>query len=136
MGWRGVEVSRESVATMMRNPENTATPPGDEWGRDPSVRAMRRVFAAMEAAQREFIKNVGLSPFDPRMRRWRERALAAFDASWALNARTGVQLSETEAGALYVHCLGKIMNREGIDVPAEILPRSEKLQKILREVFP
>jgi hypothetical protein len=120
----------------MKNPNDASPSEVDEWGRDPSVRAMRRVFAAMEAAQREFIKNVGLSPFDPRMRRWRERALAAFDASWAQAARTGVQLSETETGALYVHCLGKIMNREGIDVPAEILPRSEKLQKILREVFP
>jgi hypothetical protein len=115
--------------------QNPATGP-DEWGRDPTVRAMRRVFAAMEKEQKEFINHLGLSPLDPRMRRWRERALAAFDASWARNARTGVQLSETETGALYVHCLGNIMNREGIDVPAEILPRSEKLQKILREVFP
>jgi len=124
----------------MRNrgedPEQSPATGPDEWGRDPTVRAMRRVFAAMEKEQKEFINNLGLSPLDPRMRRWRERALAAFDASWARNARTGVQLSETETGALYVHCLGNIMNREGIDVPAEILPRSEKLQKILREVFP
>ena len=118
------------------DPEQSPATGPDEWGRDPTVRAMRRVFAAMEKEQKEFINNLGLSPLDPRMRRWRERALAAFDASWARNARTGVQLSETEAGALYVHCLGNIMNREGIDVPAEILPRSEKLQKILREVFP
>jgi hypothetical protein len=116
---------------MTRIQDDMVATQADEWGRDPSVRAMRRVFAAMEAAQREFIKNVGLSPFDPRMRRWRERALAAFDASWAQAARTGVQLSETETGALYVHCLGKIMSGEGIDVPAEILPRSEKLKVIL-----
>jgi hypothetical protein len=121
---------------MMRNPENTATPPGDEWGRVPSVRAMRRVFAAMEAAQREFIKNVGLSPFDPRMRRWRERALAAFDASWARSARGGPELNESEAGMLYIHCLGRIIARDGLEVPGEILPRSEKVQKILKEVFP
>ena len=118
------------------DPEQSPATGPDEWGRDPTVRAMRRVFAAMEKEQKEFINNLGLSPLDPRMRRWRERALAAFDASWARNARTGVQLSETETGALYVHCLGNIMNREGVDVPAEILPRSEKLQKILREVFP
>ncbi|MBP1739046.1 MAG: uncharacterized protein H6Q48_1339 [Deltaproteobacteria bacterium] len=118
------------------DPEQSPATGPDEWGIDPTVRAMRRVFAAMEKEQKEFINNLGLSPLDPRMRRWRERALAAFDASWARNARTGVQLSETETGALYVHCLGNIMNREGIDVPAEILPRSEKLQKILREVFP
>ena len=118
------------------DPEQSPATGPDEWGRDPTVRAMRRVFAAMEKEQKEFINNLGLSPLDPRMRRWRERALAAFDASWARNARTGVQLSETETGALYVHCLGKVMTREGMEVPAEILPRSEKLQKILREVFP
>jgi hypothetical protein len=115
--------------------ESFATGP-DEWGRDPSVRAMRRVFAAMEAAQKEFIKNLDLSTFDPRMRRWRERALAVFDASWARSAREGLELSETEAGALYIHCLGRIMTGEGMEVPPEILPGSEKLQKILREVFP
>jgi hypothetical protein len=97
---------------------------------------MRRVFAAMEKEQKEFINNLGLSPLDPRMRRWRERALAAFEASWARSARAGVELGESEAAALYVHCLGKIMTREGIDVPAEILPRSEKFAKLLREVFP
>ena len=115
--------------------ENFATGP-DEWGSDPSVQAMRRVFAAMEAAQKEFIRSLDLSPFDPRMRRWRERALAAFDASWARTARTSAELSETEAGALYIHCLGRIMTGEGMEVPPEILPGSEKLQKILREVFP
>ena len=124
------------MRSRVEDPEQSPATGPDEWSRDPTVRAMRRVFAAMEKAQKEFINNLGLSPLDPRMRRWRERALAAFDASWARNARTGVQLSETETGALYVHCLGNIMNREGIDVPAEILPRSEKLQKILREVFP
>jgi hypothetical protein len=45
-------------------------------------------------------------------------------------------LSETEAGTLYVHCLEKIMTREGMDVPPEILPQSEKIKKILREVLP
>jgi hypothetical protein len=90
----------------------------------------------MENEQKEFINNLRLSPFDHRMRRWRERALAAFDASWARSARGGMELSEEEAGVLYVHCLGKIMTREGVDVPAETLPRSEKLVKLLREVFP
>ena len=124
------------MRSRMEDPEQSPATEPDDWGRDPSVWAMRRVFAAMEAAQREFIKNVGLSPFDPRMRRWRERALAAFEASWARSASAGVELGEGEAGALYVHCLGKIMTWEGIDVPAEILPLSEKFAKLLREVFP
>ena len=124
------------MQAMMKNPDDTAATKDDDWGRDPSVRAMRRVFAAMEAAQKELMKALGLSPFDQRLRRWRERALAAFDASWARSARADVELNETEAGELFVHCLGKIMSREGMEVPPEMLPRSEKLQKILREVFP
>jgi hypothetical protein len=90
----------------------------------------------MEGAQKRLMKDMGLSPFDQRLRRWRERALAAFDAAWARGARTGVELNETEAGELFVHCLVMIMTREGMEVPVEMLPRSEKLQKILREVFP
>jgi hypothetical protein len=115
--------------------EISATRP-DEWGRDPSVRAMRRVFAAMEAAQKEFIRNLALSPFDRRLRRWRERALGVFDVLWARAAEADVELTEDEAGALYVQCLGKTMAREGMDVPLEILPQSEKLKKILKEAFP
>ena len=119
------------MRSRMEDPEQSPATESDDWGRDPSVRAMRRMFAAMEKAQKEFLKNLGLSPFDPRMRRWRERALAAFEASWARSASSGVELDESEAGALYVHCLGKIMTREGVDVPAEILPRSGKFKEIL-----
>lgn len=120
----------------MEDPEERPTAALDDWGRDPSVRAMRRMFAAMEAAQKEFINHLGLSLFDDRLRRWRERALAVFESSRARSARAGMELSETETGALYVHCLAKIMTREGMDVSAEILPRSEKLVRLLREVFP
>lgn len=118
------------------NPEEDQDPGADEWGRDPSVRAMRRVFASMEAAHKEFIRALGVSPFDLRLRRWRERALSAFDASWARSARAGFELTETEAGTLYVHCLGRIMAREGVDVPEGVLPETEKIRRIVREVFP
>jgi len=124
------------MRSRVEDPEESPAAGRDEWGRDPSVRAMRRVFTAMEKEQKEFINNLGLSPFDPRMRRWRERALAAFETSWARSARIGVQLSETETGELYVLCLERMMAREGMEVPGEVLPRSEKLQKILREDFP
>jgi len=120
----------------VEDPEERPTAGLDDWGRDPSVRAMRRMFAAMEAAQKGFINHLGLSLFDDRLRRWRERALGAFEASWGRSAAAGLELSETEAGALYVHCLGKIMARDGVDVPAGVLPKSEKVAKIVREVFP
>ena len=118
------------------DPEESSRTTADEFDGDPSVRTMRRVFSALEAAQKEFIMELGLSPFDHRLRRWRERTLAVFEASWARSARGGLELSETEAGALYVHCFGKIMAREGMVVPPELLPQSEKIKKILREVLP
>jgi hypothetical protein len=116
--------------------EEHATAGSDAWGRDPSVRLMRRVFTAMEEGQKDFLRTLGLSPFDYRLRRWRERALAAFEASWAWSARAGVELGETEAGALYVRCLGKIMAGEGMKGLPGSLPENEKLMRILREVFP
>lgn len=116
--------------------KHPSVPQTDEWGRDPSVLAMRRIFAAMEAAQKELLKGLGFSSLDQRLRRWRERALAAFDSCWARSARAGLELGEAEAGILYVHCLGRIMSREGMEVPSEILPKNEKIQKIMREVFP
>jgi hypothetical protein len=126
----------EADWAKMDNLRESPAPRPDEWGRDPSVQAMRRVFAAVEAAQKEFIENLGLSPFDQRLRRWRERVLGVFDALWARAAGAGLELSVEETGALYVRCLGKTMIREGMDVPLEILPQSEKLEKILKEVFP
>lgn len=120
----------------MRNTGDPEAARDDEWGEDPSVRVMRRVFAAMEAAQNDLIATLSIAPLDQRLRRWRERALAAFEASWAWSARAGIDLSDSEAGSLYVHCLAKIMSREGVEVPSEILPQSERIKRIVREVFP
>jgi hypothetical protein len=116
----------------MRSPEEKlaehATAGSEEWGRDPSVRLVRRVFAAMEAGQKDLLRTLALSPFDPRLRRWRERALAAFEAPWARGARGDAELSETEAGALYVLCLGKIMAGEGIKGVPGSQPENEELR--------
>ena len=49
---------------------------GDKWGEDPSVRAMRQVFQRMEVAQKELLGGLGISPFNPNLRGWRECARA------------------------------------------------------------
>ena len=46
----------------------------DDWGFDPSVRMMRRVYERIEMVQGELLKRLSISPFDPRLRRWREKA--------------------------------------------------------------
>jgi len=45
------------------DPEESSRTTADEFDGDPSVRKMRRVFSALEAAQKEFIMELGLSPF-------------------------------------------------------------------------
>jgi hypothetical protein len=90
----------------------------DEWGRDPRVRRMRQVFAAMEDAHREILWRTGLSAFDPRLRSWRERALAVFEGAWVREIRAG---REDDVGALYARCLGEVLADDGIplvDPPA------------------
>ena len=48
----------------------------DEWGRDPSIKAMRRVFRAMEKSLDDLLEQLDISPFDHRIRSWLEQALA------------------------------------------------------------
>ncbi len=40
----------------------------DEWGHDPSVQSMRRVFSWMEEAQQELLGHLDISLFDKRLR--------------------------------------------------------------------
>jgi hypothetical protein len=73
----------------------------DEWGHDPSVQVMRRLFKHMEVAQGELLEASNISPFDARLRRWREKALESFEKAWAYAAKSDFELKEDRAAALY-----------------------------------
>jgi hypothetical protein len=45
---------------------------------------MGKVFTAMEQAQHEFLGRLDIAPSDPRLRRWREQALALFERCWGM----------------------------------------------------
>jgi hypothetical protein len=107
----------------------------DEWGKDPSVQIMRRVFKEMEKAQHELLERLNIPPYDLRIRRWRDQALSLFERAWGIANRIGVPIDEQTASAVYVHCLAKIMGSEGIEVPAGTLPEAKSVESILREVF-
>jgi len=66
----------------------------DEWGRDPSVKAMRRVFKAMEKTLDDLLEQLDVSPFDFRIRGWLEQALANFERAWGEAGRMGVRVDE------------------------------------------
>jgi hypothetical protein len=108
----------------------------DEWGRDPSVQSMRRVFSFMEEAQQEFLKRLNISLFDKRLRRVREQALERFERAWPMAVRQGIIGNEKEAAPLYILCLAKVLSSTGIEVLKDLLPRDEKITRFIKENLP
>lgn len=107
----------------------------DTWGRDPQVRYMRTVFAAIERAQKEFLRALGISPVDPRLRRFREIALAFFERSWVAAMRRGMDADESSAGALYIFCLARALSMKGVEIPPASLPGDAELKGLVDEVL-
>ena len=107
----------------------------DEWGKDPSVQTMRKVFKEMEKAQHELLKRLDILPYDLRIRSLRGQALALFERTWGVANRMGITMDEQTASTVYIHCLAKIMGSEGINIPAGILPEAKNVESIFREVF-
>jgi hypothetical protein len=107
----------------------------DEWGKDPSVQIMRKVFKEMEKAQHELLKRLDIIPYDLRIRRWRDQALALFETAWGVANRMGITMDEHTASAVYVHCLAKIIGAERINIPSGILPEVKGVERIFKEVF-
>jgi hypothetical protein len=108
----------------------------DDWGRDPSVRFMRRVFKRMEETQTKLLADATISSFDGRLPRWRKVALDLFERAWPVAARHGLAGSEGEAGILYGHCLAQALVSDGIQISEEAMPHDERVTTLLREVKP
>jgi hypothetical protein len=96
---------------------------------------MRKVFKGMEKAQHELLNQLDIPPYDLRIRRWRDQALALFERAWGVANRMGIPMDEQTASTVYVHCLAKIMGSEGISIPAGILPEAENIEGVLTEVL-
>jgi hypothetical protein len=107
----------------------------DEWGKDPSVRIMRKVFKEIETAQHEFLRQLAVSPSDHRLKGWRERALALFEEGWGIAHRKGVIFNEKIASAFYIHCLAKVFGSEGNTITESMLPKIEGGEKIFKELL-
>lgn len=105
----------------------------DDWGKDPSVKRMRRVFRAMEKAQQSLLEVLHVSPFDARLRLWRERARIAFETAYARGARAGLPATEEETADLYIRSFRKILVSDGMEVPEDIFPCKDPLEKLLKE---
>ncbi|MGD8561489.1 MAG: hypothetical protein PVG03_03100 [Desulfarculaceae bacterium] len=99
----------------------------DDWGRDPGVLSMRRVFAAMESAHNDLLDRLGMNPWEPRLGRWRQRARNYFERAWPRLSGLAPAPGESGAGAVYAHCLAQAMIRDGVDVPLQDLPGGPEL---------
>ncbi|MCB2191902.1 MAG: hypothetical protein KQI62_10070 [Deltaproteobacteria bacterium] len=108
----------------------------DAFGHDPSVRAMRQVFAAMEAAQAELLARMGIAPLEPELRAWREKALRLFEPAWPRAAAQGLVSGPEQAARLYLLALGRAMAQAGRPVPPEQLPSAPELERMLGEAAP
>jgi hypothetical protein len=106
----------------------------DEWGKDPAVRAMRKVFREMEDAQGEIFSRMGIGNYDPRVRLWREKALVLFEKAFSYASRSGKQIDGKIASEIYIYCLARVMRAEGVDVQDDFLPGKKDIEKILMEV--
>ena len=107
----------------------------DEWGRDPAVQMMRKVFGRMEHAYGALLKELQLSPFDPRMRQWRETALVICERAWAYATRRGTDMSEEIASDLYAFALARVMGSEGINITEGLVPSNPLVLTLFQEAF-
>jgi hypothetical protein len=106
----------------------------DEWGKDPSVRIMRTVFKEMEKAQQAFLSRLGISPYDLRIRKWREKSLILFEQAWGKASRIGINMDATMASAIYVHVLAKTIAAEGHEIPEGIVPEGKEVKRLFEEM--
>jgi hypothetical protein len=107
----------------------------NEWARDPSVRMMRKVFEKMEGAQSAILADLNVSPFDERVRLWRERALIIFERLWSYAMKKGISMDENEAAKMYVFSLTRVMGSDGIKIPERLLARQPDMSKLFEEAF-
>jgi hypothetical protein len=107
----------------------------DEWAQDPSVQIMRKVFKEMETAQHELLSRLAISPYDPRIRKWREKSLALFEQAWGKANQNGISMDASMAAAVYCHCLAKVIDSEGNEVPEGVVPKGKDVAWLFEEVL-
>lgn len=105
----------------------------DEWGHDPSVQMMRRIFFSMEKAQSDLLGSLSLSLYDPRLRRARSRSRDLFEQTWPAALKKEIVANEKVAGLLYMHCLVHALDENRVSVPDQVWPKNERIVAFLKE---
>jgi hypothetical protein len=105
----------------------------DEWGYDPTVQRMRRIFSLMEKSQKDLLRDLNISSFDPRLRRARFRARDLFEQTWPLATQKEVVVNEGGAALLYMHCLSHALKLNGIEISEQVWLEDDRIARFLRE---
>jgi len=105
----------------------------DQWGHDPAVQMMRRIFSLMEKSQKDLLRDLKISSFDPRLRRARSRARDLFEQTWPLATKKKVVVNEGGAALLYMHCLSHALKLNGVEVLGQVWPEDAGIVRFLRE---
>ena len=106
----------------------------DEWGKDPSVQIMRTVFNEMEKAQQTLLSQLDISPYDLRIRKWREKSLTLFEQAWGVANRIGISMDAPMASAVYVHLLAQTIASEGNEIPEGTVPEGKEIERLFKEM--
>ena len=107
----------------------------DEFGHDPSVQRMRKIFSSMEKTQWELLEKLKISPFDDRLRSIRKKALDLFGKSFPLAISKGIDMNEDASAGLYAFCLAQSLKITGILIPDNFLPDNKQLEAVVMETL-
>jgi hypothetical protein len=102
----------------------------DNWGKDPSVRQMRRIFANIEAHYNALLLALEINAMDKRVAQWRVKTLRIFERIWAYGTQSGLMQNEEDMVDLYLHCLGRVLSIDGVFVPRALLPINLAAEKL------
>lgn len=73
---------------------------------------MRVVFSEVEHTAERLLTAWAIDRFDPRLLRWRRRALELFEQAWGLAGQEGRAVGPGEAAWLYGRCLQRAVAAE------------------------
>ena len=104
----------------------------DEWGRDPAVRGMRKVFAKLEHAHNLLLKELRISWLDPRLGDIRDTARVFFERALSSERGRGRAIDDRAMIGLYLDALSQALRRSDISIP-QALPTD--YNKIMDEVM-
>jgi hypothetical protein len=107
----------------------------DDFGRDPSVQRMRKLFSSMEKTQWDMLEKLRISSFDNRLRNIRKTALNLFEKAFPLAVSKGMNPDEKMSAMLYAFCLAHSFKPAGIDVPDHFLPDNKQLETVVMEIL-